>query len=49
MADLINFVSKTDLDAKKVQRREERQAVLRKVSVFSPVSYFRFLTMLAVY
>ena len=31
MADLINFVSKTDLDARKVQRREEREAVLRKV------------------
>ncbi|XP_028400023.1 CWF19-like protein 2 [Dendronephthya gigantea] len=30
MADLVNFVSKSDLDARKAQRREERKAVLLK-------------------
>ena len=33
MADLINFVSKSDLDKRKVQRHEERKAVLSKVSL----------------
>ena len=31
MADLINFVSKREIDAKKEQRRRGREEILRKV------------------
>jgi hypothetical protein len=48
MADLINFVSKSDLDAKKAQRRTEREAVLRKVCLcFSHASEFCFFNICA--
>lgn len=35
MADLINFVSKREIDAKKEQRRRGRQEILRKVQFHS--------------
>ena len=32
MADLINFVSKREIDAKKEQRRKAREDILKKAS-----------------
>lgn len=46
MADLIRFVSKSDLDEKKAERREEREAVLRQVSSSFSVVCFQCFTLL---
>ena len=35
MADLINFVSKREIDAKKEEKRKAREEVLKKVRVIA--------------
>lgn len=37
MADLINFVSKRVIDAKKEEKRKAREQILKKASVIAPL------------
>jgi len=39
MADLINFVSKRVIDAKKEEKRKAREQILKKASVIDPCDF----------